>query len=212
MHNQTKFFIIFGILIFVIIIIVIVASYSSKKKDTMYNFVNTLKSTQNNSNESDDDYTNITRENVAETEQNLTKLKAELDQLYANELKYDYMDIYNRVIGNMNIHDIMLCVEKNLIKLNIPCETFDMSGETMDEPILKMCANNQYEMYKVLHHCQFLNLVGRLLGMVYWISRSKNKSKKSLEKYANCLINVNFGNIDVWQYMSNIEKIFGKCM
>jgi len=153
----------------------------------------------------------FSRENFAQTATNLHNLKLDLVAMMTRTLKFNVNDIYQQIVGKYDEYKIIACIDSKMSRYNIPTSLFDMKGDKMNEPILKMHKNNP-KLFSTLEECGFLTLVGHIVATAAWISHSTNKSKESLIKFSDCLDKVDFSNIKVWENIAHVDSPVMSCV
>lgn len=137
-----------------------------------------------------------------QTVSNLHNLKADLLALLNKTLSNNATSVYQNTVGYLDEYRIMDCVGKTMIKYNIPFELFNMDGEKMNDPIIKMYDENP-KLYKALNDCKFLTLTGRIVSMAAWVTYSGKK--KDIQTFSDSLKTIDFGDIEIWKTISNPE-------
>lgn len=97
---------------------------------------------------------------------------------------------------------------KNTMQSQYLLSEFTMDGKTMDEPILKMYANNS-KLFALLGTVGFLSVIGKMIATTAWTTSSDNPSPESLETFWKCTDNIDWKSHVTWVNLSTTIK---KCL
>lgn len=118
-------------------------------------------------------------------------------------VKFQLVQMIGSDVYTWNVHDVLSCVEENMKRKKVK-NTFSMDGDSMDEPIKKIYETNK-PLYEILNECGFLRIIGQIVASAAWISSNGS----DINRYLNCLDSIDWGDIKVW---NNISEIISSCM
>lgn len=150
-------------------------------------------------------------ETFKSTTDKIRSLKIDLKNLIVKNVGKDTENLYVQSVGLLKEYEVVYCVKKTLKKNKLPLGLFNMDGEKMSDPIIKMYKKDQ-RVYDVLGNCGFLKLIGRIVSTATWLGTSQEKTKHQFSSFISCLNNINFKDIKVWENMSNPNGEVLKCI
>lgn len=156
---------------------------------------------------------NVKQENFTATSKNLDTLDTDIKNLLTTVVGKDVVDLYSRLeLGLVDQKKILGCIRQKMSNAKIPLDKFNMDGDRMDTPILKMYQEDR-KLYDILAECNFLRMIGRTLGLIMYVTYIQGYSKVDEDTFGNCMNKFgDFSDINIWKNIGTVKDEFIKCM